>query len=396
MRDDVGVVGGGIVGLATALRLLHDRPGTRVVVLEKEPALATHQTGHNSGVIHSGIYYEPGSLKATLCRAGARATKAFAAEHGLAVETCGKLIVATDERELARLDALQERAAVNGIVVERLDAAALQRREPAVVGRGALFVAETGIVDYVAVAEAMAADVRALGGEIRTGVRVTEIDERTDHVDVYSDHERWRVGRLVVCGGLQADRLARAAGLEPDFRIVPFRGEYHRLPAERQDLVRHLIYPVPDPDLPFLGIHLTRTIDGGITVGPNAVLGLAREGYAKWSVDRRDVRDALAFPGLRHVARRHLRTGLRELVNSASRRGYLRECRKYCPTLTVDDLLPEPAGIRAQAVLRDGTLVHDFLLLRTDRTLHVANAPSPAATSALPIGQHIARALLTG
>jgi (S)-2-hydroxyglutarate dehydrogenase len=393
---DFCVIGGGIVGLATAASILDRRPGTALVVLEKEDRLAVHQTGHNSGVIHSGIYYEPGSLKATLCRAGAARTKQFAAENGIAVETCGKLLVATTARDLAKMAELEARAAINRIAVERLDAAELGRREPAIRGLGALFVPETGIVDYVRIADALAARIRAAGGQIVTGVAVTGIAESAAGVAVTADSGSWTADRLVVCAGLQADRLARLAGIRTDFQIVPFRGEYYRLPAARAELIKHLIYPVPDPELPFLGIHLTRTIDGGVTVGPNAVLGMAREGYPRGSFERRDVAEYLRFAGMWRVARSHFRTGVREVRNSLFRRGYLAECRRYCPELTLDDLQPEPAGIRAQAVLRDGTLVHDFLLMETARTLHVCNAPSPAATSALPIGDRITDRLLGG
>jgi L-2-hydroxyglutarate oxidase len=393
---DFCVIGGGIVGLATALSLVTRRPGSSVVVLDKEPGLATHQTGHNSGVIHSGIYYEPGSLKATLCKAGAAATKAYAAENGIPVEVCGKLLVATEATELARMDALAARAAVNGIAVERLDAAELRRREPAVRGLGALLVPETAIVDYVRISDSMAAGVRGAGGSVLTGVRVSALRELSDRVVIEAGEQSWTARQVVVCAGLQADRLARLAGLDIDFQIVPFRGEYYRLPATRDELVKHLIYPIPDPNLPFLGIHLTRVVGGGITVGPNAVLGMAREGYPRGSFDRRDVAEYAKFPGMWRVARQHWRTGAREMRNSAFKRGYLRECRRYCPELEVADLLPAPAGIRAQAVRRDGTLLHDFLLLRTERMLHVCNAPSPAATSAIPIGQHIAAQLLSG
>jgi L-2-hydroxyglutarate oxidase len=388
------IIGAGIVGMATAAAILERRPGAGVVVIEKEKSLGFHQTGHNSGVIHSGIYYEPGSLKARFCRAGAAATKRIAQEHNIGFQTCGKLLVATDERELALMAALEDRAAINQITVERLDAVELRRREPAVRGLGALFVPETGIVDYVAITEALAEQVRRAGGEIVTGTAVTGLREESGCVHVESV-DRDRVARSVVaCAGLQADRVARMAGIETRFQIVPFRGEYFRLPPSRNDIVRHLIYPVPDPELPFLGIHLTRTTDGGVTVGPNAVLGLSREGYRKGSFSRHDVATYVRFPGMWRVARRHARTGLREIRNSVSRRAYLAACRKYCPELTLDDLGAEPAGIRAQAVLRDGTLVHDFLLVETARTLHVCNAPSPAATSALPIAADIAERVL--
>jgi L-2-hydroxyglutarate oxidase len=391
---DFAVIGGGIVGLATAMQILESRPGASLVVLEKERELAQHQTGHNSGVIHSGIYYEPGSLKADLCRRGAAATRRFAADHGIAVQACGKLLVATTEAELSRLAALHERAGVNGIAVEKLDAAELATREPAVRGLGALYIAETAIVDYVQIANAMADAVRQAGGVIETGVTVTGIRESDDAVTISSPDAERTARQVAVCAGLQADRLARLAGLDIDFQIIPFRGEYYRLPASRSGLIRHLIYPVPDPTLPFLGIHLTRTIDGGITVGPNAVLGMSREGYPRRSFNRHDVAEYARFPGMWRVARRYTRTGARELRNSTFKRGYLAQCRRYCPELTIEDLQPETAGIRAQAVLRDGTLVHDFLFAQTGRTLHVCNAPSPAATSALPIGRMITDRLL--
>lgn len=392
--EDFCVVGAGIVGLATAVELLRQRPGAGLVVLEKESSVGTHQTSHNSGVIHAGVYYAPGSLKADLCRAGARATEEFCAEHSIAFEVPGKLLVATNERELARLEGLRERAVANGLTVEALGGQALREREPHVAGLAALLVATTGIVDYGEVAREMARLVVDLGGRIETDVEVTGIREHLGAVVVDAGERRWTAGRLVVCGGLQADRLARLAGVGDDFQIVPFRGEYFRLPPWRNDIIRHLVYPVPDPDLPFLGVHLTRTADGGVTVGPNAVLGFAREGYRRLSFDYGDVAEYARFPGLWRVARTHARTGVRELRNSWWKRGYLAECRRYCPELTVADLLPHEAGIRAQAVLRDGTLVHDFLLRQTDRTLHVCNAPSPAATSAIPIASLIAARLL--
>ena len=390
MTYDYCVIGGGIVGMATAMKLLERRPGASLVVLEKESALGRHQTGHNSGVIHSGVYYAPGSLKAELCRRGAAATKEFCSRHAIPYDVCGKLLVATSELEARRMDALHERSQTNGVAVERLDAAELRRWEPNVVGVGALYYATTGITDYRQVCRAMGDVVTAGGGRVELGVTVERIAESSAEVTVAAGERRWTARQLVVCAGLQADRLARAAGVSTDFQIVPFRGEYYRLPASKNDVVRRLIYPVPDPELPFLGVHLTRMIDGGVTVGPNAVLGLAREGYAKFSFAARDVREYAGFPGMWKVARNHLRTGVREVRNSLWKRGYLQECRKYCPSLTLGDLLPEEAGIRAQAVLRDGTLVHDFLFAETGRTLHVCNAPSPAATSAIPIGEMIA------
>ncbi|WP_096305143.1 L-2-hydroxyglutarate oxidase [Jatrophihabitans sp. GAS493] len=394
MSYDYCVIGGGIVGLATAKALLARTPGASLLLLEKETELATHQTGHNSGVIHAGIYYPPGSLKADLCRRGAAATKLFASEQGIPFDVCGKLLVATDEVEMARMQALFERSAQNDLKVQRLDAAELREWEPHIRGLGALYVDTTGIIDYRLVCEAMGRVITAAGADVRLGSTVVGIAERGDSVRISTADAEFSAKKLVVCGGVQADRLARMAGLPIDFQMIPFRGEYYRLPATRNDLVHHLIYPIPDPELPFLGVHLTRMIDGGITVGPSAVLGFAREGYPKFSFAARDVREFATFPGMWHVARANVRTGAREMFNSLSKRGYLRECRKYCPELTVEDLLPEPAGIRAQAVLRDGTLVHDFLFEQTARSLHVCNAPSPAATSAIPIGEMIADRLV--
>jgi L-2-hydroxyglutarate oxidase len=388
---DVIVIGAGIVGLASAYALQRAAPGLAVMVLEQDAAPALHQTGHNSGVIHSGVYYAPGSLKARLCRQGLAATKAFCAEAGIPVETCGKLLVASNLPELARLEGLQARAAENAIACERIDGAELQRREPAIIGLGALFVPETGIVDYRAVCTALVSRIEQAGGALVTGARIVRIEEQADRVTVHTAAGAQVTARhLVACAGLQADRVAALAGLARDFRIVPFRGEYFRLPEHRRGLVRSLIYPVPDPALPFLGIHLTRTIDGGMTVGPNAVLGFSRGNYAKFAVSLADLRDMLAFAGFWRVVRSNIGPGLNEMRNSLFKRGYLQMCRKYCPELTLDDLQPHKAGIRAQAVLRDGTLVQDFLIRKTLRSVHVCNAPSPAATSALPIGRMIA------
>jgi len=384
------VVGAGIVGLSTAHHLLAAEPDATVVVLDAAPSVAAHQTGHNSGVIHSGIYYEPGSLKATFCKAGERATKEFCTSHGIPFDECGKLIVATTPDELARMAALEERAAVNGIECRRIGRGELAELEPNVTGLGALHLPRTGIVDYRAVSTAIADLIRAAGATVLTGQRVVAISETLDAVTVSTRSTTLTCDRLVVCGGLQADRLAEMAGLTTDVQIVPFRGEYFQLPRWREGFVRRLIYPVPDPELPFLGVHLSPTIAGDITVGPSAVLGLAREGYPKFSVDARDVVRMARFPGLWRVARANARLGVREVGNSLFTRRYLRECRKYAPELTASDLLPHEAGIRAQAVRRDGTLVHDFVVERTDRMIHVLNSPSPAATAALPIGRHLA------
>jgi L-2-hydroxyglutarate oxidase len=384
------VIGAGIVGLATAHRLLCDDPAASVVVIEAENSVAQHQTGHNSGVIHSGIYYEPGSLKATLCKAGERATKEFCAEHDIPFDECGKLIVATDAAEVLRMDALAERAVVNGIECHRVSAAELTDLEPNVTGLAALHLPRTGIVDYRRVCATLARLIVDAGGELRTGERVVAIAEGATAVTVETTAGPVTCERLVVCAGLQADRLARMAGLTVDVQIVPFRGEYYRLPSERAGFVQRLIYPVPDPALPFLGVHLSPTITGDITVGPSAVLGLAREGYPKFSVNLRDVASMAAFPGMWRVAAANVKLGVKEIGNSMFKGRYLRECRRYAPALTKPDLLAHPAGIRAQAVRRDGTLLHDFVIERTDRMIHVLNSPSPAATAALPIGHHIA------
>ncbi|MGN7199906.1 L-2-hydroxyglutarate oxidase [Arthrobacter sp. SAFR-044] len=389
-RVDYCVIGGGIVGLATAYQLLQKQPGASLVLLEAADSLASHQTGHNSGVIHSGIYYAPDSLKARFSKAGAQQTKEFCREHGIRYAEPGKLLVATSAVELDRLGRLEERAAVHGLDCERIDQTELNRREPNVSGLGALFIPSTGIVDYREVARKLADLISAAGGRVITGAKVGSIVEHSDGVDVGTDHALYSCRRLVACAGLQSDRLAELAGMKIDVQIIPFRGEYFELPDTKSDYVTHLIYPVPDPELPFLGVHLTPTIYGRITVGPNAVLGLAREGYPKFSVDLKDVGRYVRFPGLWHVARSNAATAVREVRNSLFKGSYLQECRKYAPGLVKADLLPYEAGIRAQAVRRDGTLLHDFLLAETDRMIHVLNAPSPAATAALPIGEHLA------
>lgn len=395
MIYDFCIIGGGIVGLATAMELLKRQPNASLVILEKEPVLAKHQTGHNSGVIHAGIYYAPGSLKAELCKRGAEATKQFCSEHGIKFEVCGKLLVASTALEVQRMEALYARSQLNGMKVERLDAEQLRAREPNIVGLGGLFIDATGIVDYRQVCETMAAVIRRYGGEICLEKTVTAIAEDTDKVTVSTHDGAWQARHLVVCAGLQSDRLATLAGIDIDHQIIPFRGEYFRLPASKNNIVNHLIYPIPDPELPFLGVHLTRMIDGSVTVGPNAVLGLGRENYKKFSVNWKDVAEYARFPGFWKTIWQNLGSGSVEMKNSLFKSGYLEQCRKYCPSLELEDLLPYEAGIRAQAVMRDGSLVHDFLFAQTPRMLHVCNAPSPAATSAIPIGEMIADRMFT-
>ncbi|QBF27745.1 L-2-hydroxyglutarate oxidase [Pseudomonas tructae] len=394
MIYDYCIIGGGIVGLATAMALLERQPGASLLILEKESSLGKHQTGHNSGVIHAGIYYAPGSLKADLCKRGAQATKDFCTEHQIKFEVCGKLLVASTPLEVERMHALYERSQQNGLKVERLDAQELQRREPNIVGLGGLFLDATGIVDYKQVCDAMARVIQRFGGEVQLQTTVRAIVESADKVTISSDDKAWSARQLVACAGLQSDRLATMAGVRIDHQIIPFRGEYFRLPASKNDIVNHLIYPIPDPQLPFLGVHLTRMIDGSVTVGPNAVLGLGRENYKKFSVNWRDVAEYARFPGFWKTIWNNLGSGTAEMKNSLFKSGYLEQCRKYCPSLSIEDLQPYEAGIRAQAVMRDGTLVHDFLFAETPRMVHVCNAPSPAATSAIPIGQMIAEKIL--
>lgn len=395
---DYIIVGGGIVGVSTAWQLQRQFADKSVLLLEKEAQFAKHQTGHNSGVIHAGVYYAPGSLKADFCKRGVEATKAFCAKHQIPVENCGKLLVATSGAEMERMEALYQRCHINGIEVERLDAAQLKLAEPNIVGLGAIYVPSTSIVDYKQVTEKMAQEFIECGGEVRLQSEVVAIEEHAEEVQItcVSDGQSVQInGRfLISCGGLMADRLTKMMGIATDFQIIPYRGEYYRLPAHHNQVVKHLIYPIPDPDLPFLGVHLTRMIDGSVTVGPNAVQGWKREGYQKFNFSWRDSAQMLAFPGFWKVTAKHLRTGVKEFINSWWKPGYLQLVNKYCPHITLADLQPYPAGIRAQAVLSDGSLVHDFLFAESPRSLHVCNAPSPAATSAIPIGEYIGKKVI--
>jgi len=388
---DVVVVGGGIVGLATARALVQQRPGLNVVLLEKEQRLATHQTGRNSGVVHSGIYYAPGSLKARYAKEGLEFLQRYCPERGIAYEQCGKVIVASDPGQVTRLDALERRAADNGIQVERLDRAALAEREPHAAGVAALLVRSTGIVDYVGVCAGYRADAEAGGAEVVTGAEVLGVDDDGTTVTVMTSSGEERTARMLVnCAGLHSDRVARLAGLTPRARILPFRGEYYELAEGRRELVRHLIYPVPDPSFPFLGVHFTRDVHGGVHAGPNAVLALAREGYSLGSFSRRDVAEIARYSGFWHLARRHWRTGAGEYRRSLLRSAFVAGLQQLVPEVQAEDLVPAPAGVRAQAVMPDGSLVDDFLIDETPRGLHVLNAPSPAATASMPIGADLA------
>ncbi|MFE6778044.1 L-2-hydroxyglutarate oxidase [Streptomyces sp. NPDC057702] len=392
---EVLVIGGGIVGLSTAYAITRAAPGTRVVVLEKEQGPARHQTGHNSGVIHSGIYYPPGSLKAAFAVQGSAEMVKFCAEHDIAHEVTGKLIVATEVSELPRLHSLAQRARQHGIPVRELGPAQIAAYEPRVRGRAALHVGTTGICDFGAVSTQLARLAQDAGTSVRYGARVEVIGRRASAVAVRTTAgEVLRARALVNCAGLHSDRVARLAGDDPGMRIIPFRGEYYELRPARAHLVRGLVYPVPDPAFPFLGVHLTRGIDGGVHVGPNAVPALAREGYGWLTVRPGELAGTLAYPGSWRIARRHWRYGMGELHRSLSRRAFTRAVRRLLPDITTDDLIPAPAGVRAQALLPDGTLVDDFLFKESPRMVHVLNAPSPAATASLAIGREVARRAL--
>jgi (S)-2-hydroxyglutarate dehydrogenase len=385
------VIGGGIVGLSTAMALAQGTPPVRPVVLEKEPTLAVHQTGHNSGVIHSGIYYKPGSLKARFTVQGAREMVAFAQTHGIAHEICGKVVVATRPEELPRLEELQRRGIANGTPgLEMIGAEQLREIEPHAAGLKALRVASTGIIDYVAVAQRYADLVRQHGGEIRTGARVLAIRRDGDAWVIETAAGTERSGYLVNCAGLHSDIMARLAGSTPPVRIVPFRGEYYELVQLRESLVRALIYPVPDPAFPFLGVHFTRMVHGGVEAGPNAVLSFKREGYRKTDFDPREAWDTLSYPGFWHLARRYWRTGAGEFYRSFSKAAFVRALQRLVPDLRADDLHPSGAGVRAQAIDPHGALVDDFSIQAIGGVVHVLNAPSPAATASLPIGRAIA------
>ena len=390
MPRRIGVVGAGIIGLAVARELLqHQAPD--VTVLEKEQELALHQTGHNSGVVHMGVYYPPGSLKARLCRDGAERLADYCAQRSIAFERCGKLIVARGPEELDRLDELERRARANGVPgLRRLAPAQMREIEPHVRGVAALHSPRTAIVDYRAVARAYAEDVAGAGGELRLGARVVAISRQAAEVRVrLAGGETLVFDRLIVCAGLHADRLASLAGAPPAPRIVPFRGEYYRLVSSREHLVRGLIYPVPDPAYPFLGVHFTRRIGGGVDIGPNAILATGREAYRRSDIVARDLIETIRYPGFRALVRRHWRAGAAELWGSRSRRAFVARARTFLPELVAADVEPAPAGVRAQALDPDGALVDDFRITKLDGVVLVRNAPSPAATAALAIAEHI-------
>jgi len=386
---DFTVIGGGIVGVATALQLLQAEPGASVLLLEKETALASHQTGHNSGVIHAGVYYTPGSLKADFCRRGAVATMAFCDDNAIPYQQCGKLLVASDETELQRMQALQQRCADNAIECHYLDGGALRRREPNIRGLAALDIPQSAIVDYRRVTNALAKHFVDNGGEIAFNSEVTAAREYPDRIELDCSDQCIHSTMVVACGGLMADRLCHMLAIATDFAIIPFRGEYYRLDSSHKQVVKQMIYPIPDPSMPFLGVHLTPMIDGSITVGPNAVLGWKREGYGRLNLDLGDTLATLSYRGFWKMAAQHWRSAATEMKDSLYKPGYLKRVQKYCPQLRISDLQAYPAGIRAQAVMNDGSLAEDFLFAHSRRSLQVCNAPSPAATSALPIAAYI-------
>ena len=383
-------MGGGIVGTAVAMSLVRK---FRVipVVIEAENRLAAHQTGNNSGVIHSGLYYKPGSLKARLCTEGREAMYRFCQEHGIAHERCGKVVIATRENELPALQELERRGAANGLRnLRRLSPGQIQEHEPHVSGIAGLFVEETGIADYKQVTQAYARIVRDHGGDVRTSTRFQGVVLRDDRLIVQTTDGDIESRALINCAGLHSDRVARRCGIDPEVRIVPFRGEYYQLTERSRHLIRNLVYPVPDPRFPFLGVHFTRMVGGGVEAGPNAVLAMARHGYHRLSFNLRDSVDAGTFPGTWRLVRKHWRTGMGEMYRSFSKRAFLASLRRLLPPLTLEDLEPGGAGVRAQAVQRDGALVDDFRIQSDRRMIHVLNAPSPAATASLSIGAYVA------
>ncbi|WP_018352847.1 L-2-hydroxyglutarate oxidase [Longispora albida] len=389
------VIGGGIVGLATAHRIILDRPDAQVTVIEKETGWGAHQTGHNSGVIHAGVYYKPGSLKARFAKAGSESMVEFCQEHGIEYDVCGKLIVATSEDELPRLNALHERSLANGLPVKMIGQAEAREYEPHVAAVAAMRVASTGIVNYGQVCVKLAELLAKAGADLRTGTKVTGLRPNGTGVMVETTSGEFAADVLVNCAGLHADKIAQLGGIKPPARIIPFRGEYYELAHNRTDLVKGLIYPVPDPQFPFLGVHLTKMIDGSVHAGPNAVLALAREGYTWGKINLAELAGTLTYPGLWQIARRHLKYGITEVRRSLSKSLFAASLARLVPEITEADLVPSAAGVRAQAVKRDGELVDDFLIVARGSQVHVLNAPSPAATASLEIAKHIVSALPT-
>jgi L-2-hydroxyglutarate oxidase len=397
MADEtIGVVGAGIVGLAIARELTRRRPGTRVVVLEKENRVAAHQTGHNSGVVHAGIYYKPGSLKAKLCTRGGALLREYCAERKLPYDECGKLVVAVSDDDVVRMDALATRAGTNMVPgLRRVGPQEIKEIEPYATGLAALWSSRTAITDYVRVSESFAEDVASAGGEVRLNFPVDRVKPVAGGLEVGSGPESLTVNQLVVCAGIQSDLVAGLAGDTSVPRIIPFRGEYMQINPQKSGLIRGLIYPVPDPRYPFLGVHFTRRVDGTVEVGPNAVLATAREGYRRADLSLRDLAGIASYPGMWRMAAKHWRTGLREMHGSLSKKAYMKAARRYVPAIGASDVVRAGSGVRAQALDRDGALVDDFRIHRLGPVTAIRNAPSPAATSSLAIAEHVTDVLFS-
>jgi L-2-hydroxyglutarate oxidase LhgO len=390
---DVVIVGGGIIGLATAYHLLREFPERRLVLLEKEAELAQHQTGRNSGVLHSGIYYRPGSLRAQNCRSGKLAMEQFCAAERIPYEICGKVIVAVSEDELPALERILKRGQANGVICEMIGPERLAELEPHASGVRAIHVPEAGIVDFPAVCQRLAERITRAGGKILCNARVTAMHPQNGSVVVNTTAGDFEAKYVVTCAGLYSDRVARLSGQQVSSKIIPFRGEYFELRPDAQHLCKDLIYPVPDPSFPFLGVHFTRLIHGGIECGPNAVLAFAREGYRKRDISLGDLADTLTYPGFLRMAAKYWRTGAGEMWRSFSKRAFVRALQRLVPEIREEHLVPAPSGVRAQAIARDGAMIDDFLILETERVVNVCNAPSPAATAALNIGRLIVEKL---
>ena len=390
MIYDFAIIGGGIVGLATGLFIGKKFPSAQIIILEKESQLAFHQTGHNSGVIHSGVYYKPGSFKAKFTRAGNQSMVEFCQTHDLPYDVCGKVIVATQEKELPRLENLFKRGLENNLSVTKLSPAEVREIEPHVNCLGGIRVPTAGIVNYKKVCQKYGELIQLQGGEIRLNTQVTNIIKTNQGYTLETNQAPINTKFMINCAGLQSDRVARLGGVNPEAKIVPFRGEYYELKPEKRYLVKNLIYPVPNPDFPFLGVHFTRMIDGSIHAGPNAVLSLKREGYGKTDFDFKDFTDVITYPGFWKLAAKHTDEGIQEVIRSFSKAAFVRSLQQLIPEVTADDIIPNPAGIRAQALKNNGQLVEDFLIIEDDKAMHVCNAPSPAATASLEIGQAIA------
>ncbi|MEN1967884.1 L-2-hydroxyglutarate oxidase [Lentibacillus sp. N15] len=388
---DYTIVGGGIVGLSVGMALTKKYPGKKILVLEKEQELASHQTGHNSGVIHSGIYYKPGSYKARFAKQGSQSMVEFCQKHDIAYDNCGKVIVATNEQERPLLENLYQRGLENGLSIKRLNKEELLEVEPHVNGVEAIFVSATGIVDYKMVSNKYAEIIKDHDGDIHCGEEVNQIAELPDGVTVETNKQTYQTKFLINCAGLQSDRIAKLAGYHIDMKIVSFRGEYFKLKPEKRHLVRNLIYPVPNPEFPFLGVHFTREINGEVEAGPNAVLGFKREGYKKTDINVKDLAEVLGYKGFLRLARKYMKVGMGEMVRSVSKKKFVESLQQLIPEIRSEDLVAAPAGVRAQALNSDGTLVDDFQIIQGKKSLHVCNAPSPAATASIEIGKEIVR-----